>query len=427
MSAHEYRLIARSRSVEELVGDDRVDVSLYNDPQLFDAEMDKIFYRTWVWVAHESEVRNPGDFKTTSVGRRPVIVVRDKKGNINVLENRCRHRGATVCEKHKGNATGFTCPYHSWSYALDGKLRALPYPDGYEDILDKSELPLTSLRVESYAGMVFATYNDEIEPLEDFLGGAKHWMDLFMKQGAGYPIKTQGEHKFTFKGNWKIQLENTTDGYHFPIVHKSFMSSVDEETEEMLSFMSDEQAVTHALGNGHSVMVMVPEHVDLDHDDGTEQLQERFAHVTAELSKTMQPAQVRRIVRSLHGAGFNLNLFPNVAMSMSFFRVLRPISVTETEIRHVALGMDGGPEIANRERMRIHEHFQGPFGFGSPDDAEAWDRVQRGSYAGVDAPILVNRGLNREVVAQNGDKVSHATDEGGMREAYRMWKRMMSQ
>jgi phenylpropionate dioxygenase-like ring-hydroxylating dioxygenase large terminal subunit len=427
MSTHEYRLIASSKSPDDLVKHDRVDVSLYNDPALFEAELDKIFYRTWVWVAHESEVRNSGDFKTATIGRRPVIVVRDKKGQINVLENRCRHRGATVCEKHKGNATGFTCPYHSWSYGLDGKLRALPYPDGYEGILEKSELPLTRLRVESYAGMVFASYNDEIEPLEDFLGGAKHWMDLFMKQGAGYPIKTQGEHKFSFKGNWKIQLENTTDGYHFPIVHKSFMSSVDEETSEMLSFMTDEHAVTHALGNGHSVMVMVPEHVDLDHDDGTEQLQERFAHVTEDLSKTMAPEQVRRIVRSLHGAGFNLNLFPNVAMSMSFFRVLRPVSVTETEIRHVALGMDGGPEIANRERMRIHEHFQGPFGFGSPDDAEAWDRVQRGSYAGVDAPILVNRGLNREITAENGDKVSHATDEGGMRGAYDMWKRMMSQ
>ena len=139
----------------------------------------------------------------------------------------------------------------------------------------------------------------------------------------------------------------------------------------------------------------------------------------------MPPEQVRRIVRSLHGAGFNLNLFPNVAMSMSFFRVLHPVSVGETQIRHVALGMDGGPEIANRERLRIHEHFQGPFGFGSPDDAEAWERVQAGSHAGRNAPILVNRGLNREWVDDNGDKVSHSTDETGMREAYAMWKKMM--
>ena len=325
MSAHEYRLIARSRSVEELVGDDRVDVSLYNDPQLFEAEMDKIFYRTWVWVAHESEVRNAGDFKTTSVGRRPVIVVRDKKGNINVLENRCRHRGATVCEKHKGNATGFTCPYHSWSYALDGKLRALPYPDGYEDILDKSELPLTSLRVESYAGMVFATYNDDIEPLEDFLGGAKHWMDLFMKQGAGFGVKTLGEHKFRFPGNWKIQLENTTDAYHFPIVHKTFLDSLDAETENVFDVLGQGGWVED-LGNGHSVMVMIPDLIDLE-DNLDAPIPDRFADLAQELrDEGHDDATVRKVVRAVGGSGFNLNLFPNVACSMAFFRVLRPVA-----------------------------------------------------------------------------------------------------
>lgn len=417
---------SKESALADLVQDGAVDPALYTDPHIFDAEMERIFSRTWVWVAHVSEIAQPGDFKSTHVGRNPVIVVRDRQEKIHVLENRCRHRGATVCEKSKGNATGFTCPYHSWSYGLDGKLRGLPYADGYEDLIEKADFPLKSLRVESYAGMIFASYNQEIEPLTDFLGNARHWMDLFMKQGAGFPIKTQGEHKFSFKGNWKIQLENTTDGYHFPVVHKTFLQSVDAETSEMLSFMTDAESITRSLGNGHSVMVMVPEHVDLDQDDGTETLQERFSHITDALSRDYPPEQVRRIVRSLHGAGFNLNLFPNVAMSMSFFRVLRPVSVNETEIRHVALGMDGGPEIANRERLRIHEHFQGPFGFGSPDDAEAWERVQSGAHAGHDVPILVNRGLNREWQDSNGDKVSHSTDETGMREAYAMWKRMMS-
>ena len=127
----------------------------------------------------------------------------------------------------------------------------------------------------------------------------------------------------------------------------------------------------------------------------------------------------------MHGAGFNLNLFPNVAMSMSFFRVLQPVSVTETEIRHLALGLDGAPEVVNRERLRIHEHFQGPFGFGTTDDSEAWDRVQRGAAAGPGLPIMVNRGLGREQDELKG-RVSHATDETGMREAYTMWKAMMT-
>jgi phenylpropionate dioxygenase-like ring-hydroxylating dioxygenase large terminal subunit len=412
--------------IASLVGDDRVAGTLYTGPELFELEMDRIFHRTWVWVAHESEVAKAGDFKTAWVGRRPVIVTRDRRGGINVLLNRCRHRGASVCEVPKGNGNGFTCPYHAWSYALDGTLRGIPYPEGYEDVTEKKDLPLQRLRVGTYAGMIFASFNNEIEPLEDFLGGARLWIDRFMKQGAGYPIKVQGEHKFRFQGNWKIQLENTTDWYHFPIVHRSWMSSVDAETASMLSIMTDESAVTHALGNGHSVSVSVAEHADLDVDDGTEKLQDRFSHVIEELSKDMPAERVRRIVRSLHGAGFNLNLFPNVAMSMSFFRVLRPVSVAETEIRHVALGLDGGPEIVNRERLRIHEHFQGPFGFGSPDDAEAWNRVQRGVTGGVDMPIMVNRGLGREKPNDLGQPTSHATDETGMREAYAMWKAMMT-
>lgn len=412
--------------VASLVESDRVAGTLYSDPALFEREMDRIFHRTWVWVAHESEIAKAGDFKMAWVGRRPVIVTRDRRGGINVLLNRCRHRGASVCETPKGNGNGFTCPYHAWSYALDGTLRGIPYPEGYEDVVEKKDLPLQRLRVGTYAGMIFASFDPDIEPLEDFLGGARLWIDRFMKQGAGYPIKVQGEHRFRFNGNWKIQLENTTDWYHFPIVHRSWMSSVDAETASMLSIMTDETAVTHALGNGHSVSVSVAEHADLDVDDGAEKLQDRFGHIVEELSKDMPPEKVRRIVRSLHGAGFNLNLFPNVAMSMAFFRVLRPLSVAETEIRHVALGLDGGPEIVNRERLRIHEHFQGPFGFGSPDDAEAWNRVQRGVAGGAEMPILVNRGLGREKPDDLGQATSHATDETGMREAYAMWKRMMT-
>ncbi|UQS24677.1 aromatic ring-hydroxylating dioxygenase subunit alpha [Amycolatopsis thermalba] len=412
----------------DLVRPDRVAGRLYTDPEIFEQEMTKIFERTWVWVAHDSELPRPGTFKSTYVGRQPVIVSRDRKGTLHTLLNRCRHRGASLCEKPRGQANGFTCPYHAWSYGLDGTLRGIPYPDGYEGVVDKKDLSLRKLRTESYGGMVFATFDHDIEPLEDFLGDAKLWLDRFMKQGGGYPVKVLGRHQFRFRGNWKIQLENTTDGYHFPIVHRSWMASVDAETADMMSFMTDPAAITHALGNGHSVMQMVPEHSDLDADDGTEPLQARFGHVVAELSKTLDDAQVRKLVRAMHGTGFNLNLFPNVSMSAAFFRVLRPVSVDETIIEHIAIGPDGPPEldVVNRERLRIHEHFQGPFGFGTPDDAEGWDRVQRGAQAAPGMPILVNRGLGREKADEHGWPTSHVTDETGMRAAYSQWKQMMS-
>ena len=408
-----------SKNFDALVLPDRVHSSLYRDPEIFEEEMDRIFNRTWVWVAHESQIAKAGDFLTTYVGRQPVIVNRDRSGQIRVMVNRCRHRGATVCEARHGNAAGFVCPYHAWTYGQDGSLRGVPLPKGYKNF-NKAEYGLVQLRVESYAGLVFATFNHDIEPLDTYLGRAKPWIDLFMKQGGGFPVKTMGEHRFSFPGNWKIQLENTTDAYHFPIVHKSFLTSLDDATEDLFSFM-DAGGYVEDLGNGHSVMVMIPELVDLEENlEGD--IPDRFAGIADELRKTCPEPQVRRIVRAIGGSGFNLNLFPNLACSMAFFRVLRPVAVNETEIRHIAIGMDGGPEIANQARLRLHEHFQGPMGFGTTDDVEAWERVQRGS-AGSAAPawIMINRGEDK-TAANTGD----VTAETGMRAAYQMWKRMMS-
>ncbi len=404
----------------------KVATSMYEDADLFKEEMERIFKRTWVWVAHDSELADKGAFKLSNVGLEPVIVVRDRKGEVNVLVNRCRHRAATVCEVKKGKTSSFQCPYHGWGYGLDGSLRGLPYPEQYGPDFDKGAHGLKTLRTESYNGMIFATFNDEIEPLVDFLGTEVcRYIDLFMKQGGGFPVKVLGEHQFTVPMNWKIQLENTTDAYHFPVVHKSFMQSLDGDAEEAFKFLDTGKGYVEDLGNGHSVMVMIPERIDLDaHLD--DPVEERFKPLQAELRAEGFPEdQVKKIVRAVGGAGFNLNLFPNVSFSLSFFRVLTPVDVERTDIRHVALGMEGGPAAANRMRLRLHEHFQGPMGFGSPDDAEVWERVQRGTKGGEDLPILVNRGIVDEKPGELGPR-GHISAETGMRAAYHMWKRMMS-
>lgn len=414
-----------SLKAAEMVEEGRVHKALYSDPAIFEQELDKVFNHTWVFIGHESEVPEAGSYKTAWVGRQPVILSRDRKMNLHVLQNRCRHRGATVCEGRKGKTKSFTCPYHGWGYALDGELRALPKPEEYEGVLDKAELPLMRLRHESYRGMVFATFRDDIEPLESFLGGAKKWIDLFMKQGGGYPVKVLGEHRFNFPGNWKIQLENTTDAYHFPIIHKSFVSSLDDATADIFDFLHGDGFVED-LGNGHSVMVMIPELIDLE-ADLDQPIPERFSELAAALREEgRSEEEVRRLVRAAHGTGFNLNLFPNVSCSMAFFRVLRPVSVNETEIQHVALGGEGAPLPFNRKRMRLHEHFQGPMGFGTPDDGEAWERVQKGSLAGTDGWILVNRGMGKLRQSADGNVAGAVCSETGMRGAYRQYKKMMA-
>ena len=411
--------------VGSLVQEDRVHKKLYSDPDIFAAEMERIFTKTWVWVAHESEIPDVGSYKTSFVGNHPVIVSRDRKKNIHVLLNRCRHRGATVCEKKHGNTRAFTCPYHGWGYSLDGELRALPKPEEYEGVIDKKDLPLQSLRTESYRGLIFATFNNDIEPLEDFLGGAKKWIDLFMKQSGGFPLKVLGDHRFRFEGNWKIQLENTTDAYHFPIVHKSFISSLDDQTSDVFDFL-DGAGFVEDLGNGHSVMVMIPELVDLE-ANLDEPIPDRFKALAEELAKEGLPdMEVRKLVRAATGSGFNLNLFPNLACSMTFFRVLRPVSVSETEIHHIAIGGDGAPAAFNQKRIRLHEHFQGPMGFGTPDDSEGWERVQRGSVSGKDGWILVNRGMSKLTSSEDGNVAGAVCSETGMRAAYRKYKQMMT-
>ncbi|MBE3639927.1 aromatic ring-hydroxylating oxygenase subunit alpha [Mangrovicoccus algicola] len=410
----------------DLMKGDRVATPMYEDPAIFEAEMEKIFGRVWVWVGHVSEVPGKGSFKLSWVGTQPVIISRDRKGELHVLVNRCRHRAASVCEIKKGKTSSFQCPYHGWGYGLDGSLRAIPYAEGYAADFDKSEYGLKKLRVEVFEGLIFASFNADVEPLEEFLGNAKPWIRLFMKQGGGFPVRTLGEHQFKVPMNWKIQLENTTDAYHFPIVHKSFLQSLDGEANETFSFMDDDDGYVEDLGNGHSVMVMMPELIDLDADPDAP-IPERFRDLAETLRKDYDEAQVKRIVRAVGGCGFNLNLFPNAACSLSFFRILRPVSVHETEIRHIAIGMEGGPEAANQMRMRLHEHFQGPMGFGSPDDAEVWERVQRGSAGAGDVDVMVNRGLGLEKDSGNGLPVGDISAETGMRSAYKMWKKVMEQ
>lgn len=409
----------------DLIQADRVHTALYREPSIFDAEMERIFNNTWVWVAHASELPGKNTFKTAFVGRQPVIVTRDRNEKVHVVLNRCRHRAASVCEQKKGRASVFVCPYHGWSYEPSGALRQVPHADAYGEEIAPNDFGLISLRVEEYNGMIFATFREDIEPLTEFLGGARKWIDLFMKQGAGFGVTTLGEHRFRFPGNWKIQLENTTDAYHFPIVHKTFLTSLDDKTADVFDVLGQGGWVED-LGNGHSLMVMIPDLLDLEANLDAP-IPERFAELAGELRKEGHSEdQVKRIVRAVGGTGFNLNLFPNVACSMAFFRVLRPVAVDETEVTHIAIGMKDGPVAANRMRLRLHEHFQGPMGFGTPDDAEGWERVQRGAASGDDVWIMVNRGKD-ELPGNPGSGTRYeVSSEGGMRAAYQMWKRMMT-
>ena len=152
-----------------LVEDDRIHASLYTDPRIFADEMERIFHRGWVFVGHASEIPRAGDYVTRRLGAQPVIMVRGREGQVSVFVNRCRHRGTMLCPAERGHARTFACPYHGWTYDIDGALLGVPYPGGYA-ALDRSEYGLEAApRVSSYRGFVFASFAATGIPLLEHL------------------------------------------------------------------------------------------------------------------------------------------------------------------------------------------------------------------------------------------------------------------
>ena len=165
-----------------LVEPDRVHKACYADEQIFEKELENIFYKSWIYIGHESQVPNPGDYWTTWVGRERMIICRDEEGNVHVLYNRCPHRGTLICNNLHGNAPkAFRCPYHAWQFNMDGSLRNVPMKQGYEGIVDLTDPQLQMKRAErqeTYRGFVFASLSSEGPSLDEWLGkGARAAFD----------------------------------------------------------------------------------------------------------------------------------------------------------------------------------------------------------------------------------------------------------
>ncbi len=206
--------------LDYLVQPDRVHRFCYTDADIFARELEALFEHTWIYVGHESQVKQPGDYATTQLGRQPVIMVRDTDGAIRVLYNRCPHRGSMMCNELMGNAgQTFTCSYHAWQFNLDGSVYAIPAKQGYDNTRFCMEDPDASMksaaRVESYRGFVFARLSDGGPELLDFLGGARMaFDDMCDRAPEGEVDIVPTCFRVIQKSNWKIFLENQLDALH---------------------------------------------------------------------------------------------------------------------------------------------------------------------------------------------------------------------
>lgn len=193
------------------------------DETLFDLEMEHLFEDQWVFLAHESEIPDPGDYVVRSYLEEEFIVIRDESGTVRVLENACCHQGMEVCRTERGNASHLRCTYHGWTYDNTGDLVGVPFREqAYGDDLDRVGRQLSPApRQASYNGLVFASLNPEVEPLEDYLGDYRFYLDFFTgRSPAG--MEFVGPQRRVLDFNWKAVMINAFgDFYHSMVTHRS--------------------------------------------------------------------------------------------------------------------------------------------------------------------------------------------------------------
>jgi len=414
-------------SLADLVRDTRdtfeINTDIYTSSDVFDAEMRNIFERGWVFVAHESQVPEPGDYRTASIGTQPVVVSRHEDGQIYVLLNRCRHRGTVVCRAEVGHSNYFRCPYHNWSYANDGELVGMAMAHGWRDDFDKSSWGLKrAAQVAIYRGLVFANLAEGGPSLVEHLAPVRRYIDAwFDRSPAGTISVIPTAHKYPYPGNWKWQAENGHDGYHGNYVHESWQRVLARAGEapvrEIRKFRGG--GCTRGFRNGHGL---------LERPGGLNPAASwtgRMMVTFPEYDQALRQAYDDDYIEFV-SARRNIFIWPNLYLFDTQLRVINPINVEATEVYLYVYALDGVPEELNRGRYRAHERFYGPSGFGAPDDVEIFVSNQSGVRARGVQWALMSRGMHRETTNSDGELVGHSTDETPVRALYRQWCRCMA-
>jgi fatty-acyl-CoA synthase len=414
---------------DELVLPDRVHSRVYNDEAIFEEELQKIFYRGWVYIAHDSEVPKPGDYVARKIGRQPLIISRGKDGNVHVVLNRCPHRGNTVCLDDGGHTDSFRCAYHGWNFEVDGRLKSLPYRAGFGADFETSEFDLTGVaRLQVHRGFVFINLTPTGPDLRTHLGRTWDYLnDVADLAPNGTVNASVGCLKTTVHGNWKMVFENVCDGYHPPHLHRSVFAAALAKGLVINDAYGDQSVVTtRDLDDGHIMLdfrgtnrVTGGQVFDIGGEVSQDARDEYRRGVIARMGE-------ERGTRLLSDGNSNVGVFPNLGLLFQDLRVIEPVSASETNIYNFPMLLDGAPFEVNRARMYQEMRAYGPSGSVGPDDHEIYERNQLGFQAKVNQWLVLRRGLEREQRDEDGVLVGNASDETTMRGFWRHYRDVMS-
>lgn len=387
---------------------------IYNDADVYAAERDRIFPRSWLFVAHESEIPQNGDYVVRQVLDNSFIISRDRDGVIHALFNMCLHRGMQVCRAEQGNASHFRCPYHGWSYRNDGKLVGLPFhKDAYggeAGFARKNEQLVPAAQIDTYNGLIFVNLDPDAAPLEEFLGDYTFYLDYYTKQSPS-GVEVLGPQRWRVKANWKIGAENFVgDMYHTPHTHASIVEI--GLFREPKASKRKEGAIYWATRGGGTTYKLPP---------GT--LEERLAYVgyPAEMIERMKQNWSQEQLDVVGRDGFMVSassVFPNLSLVHNWpivaegedvvpfisLRQWQPISENETEVLSWFVVDKEAPEEFKERSYKAYLMCFGTSGMFEQDDIENWVSLTTTAGGTIARNLLLNgrMGLlpdNTEMVA----------------------------
>lgn len=383
----------------------RAPYRLFTDPEIYEQEQQRIFRgHAWNFLGLEVEIPNAGDCKTTSVGETPVLVTRDADGQIHAMINRCAHKGALVCLKKKDNVASLTCVYHAWNYGLDGRLKSVAFRNGLRgqggmpEDFDVSRHRLTPLKVQTFCGMIFGTFAEDMEDVETYLGPD---MAAFIKRNLGRPLRILGTHSQTIHNNWKLYAENLRDSYHATLLHTFYTTFKVNRLDMDGGIVLSDRKWHHLSFARRAKMTEASEYKDV--------------HAASYDSALEGPGLLQAWEEFDDGITHSIQtVFPNMCVQFTLnslaIRFFAPRGIDKTELFWIYLGYERDTEEQSQMRV-IQSNLTGAAGLVSLEDGCINEFVQRGTRTDPERSSFMEMG-GRKVESEKNSRATETAVRG---------------
>ena len=432
------RYSGNAKAIKALVREMEVHRDVYVDDEVFRLEMEQLFPNCWTYVGHDSQVPNPGDYYSTTIGTQPILLVRHTDNTVRVLYNRCPHKGTRITTETCGN-TGkfFRCPYHAWSFKTDGSLLAVPLKKGYENTgFEQSEAAkgMTPVRhVRNYRGFVFAKLNDGGLDFEEFFGESLSSFDNMIDRSPVGKLKVAGGVlRYMHNCNWKMLVENQTDTCHPMVAHESSAGTAVEvwkkappgtkkpmAVEIIAPFMSPyeffENMGIRVWDNGHG-------HTGVHHS-----IHSDYSAVPGYFDQMTAAYGEERAKAILDENRHNTVYFPNIMIKgpIQLLRLFKPISANKTLVESWTFQLVDAPDLLLERTLMYNRLINAPTSVVGHDDLEMYERAQEGLHSNGNEWVNLQRLYTAEEATQ-ANATTNGTSEWPMRNQFRAWSKFMT-